>query len=323
MKILVTGASGFVGSALCRAQRPAGSALYAVVRSPVQAQTLPADVIAVVVDDLTDLAQRQDLLDEIDCIIHLAARVHVMRDRSADPLAAFRAVNTDATVALATAAAKSGVRRFIYLSSVKVNGEGQPNCPAPEVKTYSESSQPAPCDPYGRSKWEAEYQLQQVMAATGLEVVIIRPPLVYGPQVKANFLQLMRLVQRGVPLPFGRVENARSLVFIGNLVDAILTCVTHPQAAGHTFFVSDGVDLSTPDLIRRLAQALGCSARLLPVSANSLKLAGQLTGKSATMARLLGSLTVDSQKICRTLGWQPPFSLDQGLASTASWYLHS
>ena len=323
MKVLVTGASGFVGSAVCRAAYPSDWMLYAVVRSTAQAQSLPPHVKAVVVDDLKDLAQRQDLLAEIDCVIHLAARVHVMHDRAADPLVAFRAVNTKATVDLATAAAKSGVRRFVYLSSIKVNGEGQSDCPAPEIKTYSELTKPAPCDPYGISKWEAEYQLQQVAAATGLEVVVIRPPLVYGPMVKANFLQLIRLVQRGMPLPLGWVKNARSLVFVDNLVDAILTCVTHPKAAGQMFLVSDGVDVSTPDLIRSLARALGCSARLLPIPARSLRLAGQLTGKSATVTRLLGSLTVDSRKICHTLDWDPPFSLEQGLESTVNWYLNS
>jgi UDP-4-keto-D-QuiNAc 4-reductase len=323
MKVLVTGASGFVGSAVCRAARSSDWQWYAAVRSPTQVPTLPTNVTAVVVDDLADLAQRQELLTEIDCIIHLAARVHVMRDRATDPLAAFRAVNTEDTVELATAAAQAGVRRFIYLSSIKVNGEGQPDCPPADVKTYSELTQPAPCDPYGISKWEAECQLQEVAATTGLEVVIIRPPLVYGPTVKANFLQLMRLVQRGVPLPFGRVENARSLVFVGNLVDAILACVTHPQAVGHTFLVSDGVDVSTPDLIRGLAKALGESARLLPIPATGLRWAGRLTGKSAAMTRLLGSLTVDSRKICQTLDWSPPFSLEQGLESTVNWYLDS
>ncbi len=323
MKVLVTGASGFVGSALCRAERPSDWVLYGAVRSAAQAQALPPDVTAVVVNDLTDLAQRQDRFADMDCIIHLAARVHIMRDRVDDPLAAFRAVNTAATVELATAAAKSGVRRFIYLSSIKVNGEGQPDCPPPEAKTYSELTQPAPCDPYGISKWEAEFQLQQVAAATGLEVVVIRPPLVYGPKVKGNFLQLMRLVQRGIPLPFGRVENARSLVFVGNLVGAIRTCVTHPQAAGQTFLVSDGADVSTPHLIRSLANGLGCSTRLLPIPANGLRWAGQLTGKSVAISRLLGSLTVDSRKICQTLDWVPPFSFEQGLESTVNWYLQS
>jgi UDP-4-keto-D-QuiNAc 4-reductase len=323
MKVLVTGASGFVGSALCRAIRPAGIDLYAAVRSPVQAQTLPADVTAVMVDDLIDLAQRSEVLAEMDCIIHLAARVHVMRDRIADPLAAFRAVNTTATVKLATAAVQCGVKRFIYLSSIKVNGEGQADCPSAETKTYSELTKPAPADPYGMSKWEAECQLQQVAVETGLEVVVIRPPLVYGPTVKANFLQLIKLVQRGVPLPFGQVENARSLVFVENLADAILTCVTHPQAAGQTFLVSDGEDVSTPELIRHLAIALGCEARLWPIPMAGLRLAGLLTGKSAAIARLLGSLTVDNRKICQILDWQPPFSLEQGLASTARWYLHS
>ncbi|KAM3097250.1 UDP-glucose 4-epimerase family protein [Phormidesmis sp. 146-35] len=320
MKILVTGATGFVGSALCRSPH-SDTQFFGVVRS--LDHTLPSEVKPVVVESLTDLATRSEVLSQVDCIVHLAARVHVMRDKVSDPLAAFRAVNTEATRGLAIAAARSGVRRFVYLSSIKVNGEGQLTCPTPDAKTYSASSQPNPQDPYGISKWEAESALEHVSAETGLEVVILRPPLVYGAGVKANFQQLMKLVKQGVPLPFGRVENARSLVYVGNLVDAILTCAAHPAASGQTFLVSDGVDVSTPDLIQHLAIALGCPARLLPVSPEVLKRLGQITGKSAAIARLLGSLTVDSSKLGHTLNWQPPFSLQQGLKATADEYLRS
>jgi UDP-4-keto-D-QuiNAc 4-reductase len=320
MKVLVTGATGFVGSALCRSPQ-SNTQFYGVVRS--LDHNLPRDVKPVLVDSLADLATCTEVLSEVDCIVHLAARVHVMRDTAIDALAAFRAVNTEATRELAIAAARSGVRRLVYLSSIKVNGEGQLDCPTPDAKTYSELSQPNPQDPYGISKWEAECALQQVAAETGLEVAILRPPLVYGAGVKANFRQLMKLVKQGFPLPFGRVENARSLVYVGNLVDAILTCASDPAAVGQTFLVSDGVEVSTPDLIQHLAIALGCPARLLPVSPGALKFLGQITGKSAAIARLLGSLTVDSSKLGQTLNWQPPFSLQQGLKATADEYLRS
>jgi UDP-4-keto-D-QuiNAc 4-reductase len=317
MKILVTGATGFVGSALVQSSPP-DTEIYGVVRS--SDHNLPTGVTPVLVDSLSDLTTRADVLSEMDCIVHLAARVHVMHDTVSDPLAAFRAVNTEATKELAIAAARSGVRRFVYLSSIKVNGEGQLS---PTSETYSELSKPNPQDPYGISKWEAECALQQVAIETGLEVAILRPPLVYGAGVKADFRQLMKLVKLGIPLPFGRVKNARSLVYVGNLVDAIFTCALHPAAAGQTFLVSDGVEVSTPDLIQHLAIALGCPARLLPVPPEALKLLGQMTGKSAAIDRLLGSLAIDSRKLGQMLNWQPPFSLQQGLKVTADEYLQS
>ncbi|NJR49061.1 MAG: SDR family oxidoreductase [Leptolyngbyaceae cyanobacterium CSU_1_3] len=320
MKILVTGATGFVGSALVRSSPP-NTEIYGVVRS--SDHNLPEGVTPVLVNSLLDLTARADVLSEMDCIVHLAARVHVMHDTVSDPLAAFRAVNTEATKELAIAAARSGVRRFVYLSSIKVNGEGQPDDALASATPYSELSKPTPHDPYGISKWEAECLLHQVAIETGLEVAILRPPLVYGAGVKANFRQLMKLVKLGVPLPFGRVKNARSLVYVGNLVDAIFTCALHPAAVGQTFLVSDGVEVSTPDLIQHLATALGCPARLLPVPPEVLKLLGQMTGKSAAIDRLLGSLAIDSRKLGQTLNWQPPFSLQQGLKVTADEYLQS
>lgn len=313
MKLLVTGASGFVGTAFCRSPQSQRMSVYGLVRSQDKTHLLPPHVNPIVAEFLPDLATRQDVLSQVDCIVHLAARVHVMRDSVRDPLSAFRAVNTDATRELAIAAAQAGVRRFVYLSSIKVNGEGQD---AP----YTESSKPSPQDPYGISKWEAECALHEVAATTGLEVVILRPPLVYGPAVKANFLQLMRLVKQGVPLPFGRVNNARSLVYIGNLVDAISACVTHPAAPSHIFLVSDGTAVSTPDLIRNVAIALNCPAHLLPIPPDALRFFGKITRKSAAIDRLLGSLTIDDRSIRQTLNWHPPFSLQQGLEATATWY---
>ncbi len=313
MKVLVTGANGFVGSALCRAPQFADTKIFGVVRSHDQSHQLPAHTKAIVADSLATLTTRHDVLSQVDCVVHLAARVHVMKDAATDPLQEFRAVNTEATKALAIAAAQAGVRRFVYLSSIKVNGEG-------DITPYSESTNPNPQDPYGISKWEAECALQSVAQETGLEVVILRPPLIYGPQVKANFLQLMRLVKRGMPLPLGSVKNQRSLVYVGNLVDAIFTCTMHSEAVGQTFLVSDGQDVSTPELIRQMAIALGCDSHLLPIHPDILKILGNITRKPSVVDRLLGSLTIEPHKICQRLNWQPPYSLQQGLKATADWY---
>jgi UDP-4-keto-D-QuiNAc 4-reductase len=323
MKLLVTGANGFIGSALCQAGRSRGISILGAIRSINQVNDLPFHVEPLVVDTLVNLAQHQAILSQVDCIVHLAARAHMMRDSVDDPLAAFRAVNTNATCDLARAASERGVRRFIYISSIKVNGEGQPDCPAQGAKTYTELSKPDPKDPYGVSKWEAEQLLAQIAMETGLEIVVLRPPLVYGPQVKANFLQLMRLVKLGIPLPFGQVNNLRSMIFVDNLVNAIFTCVFHPAAVGQTFLVSDGVEISTPALIRHLAAALDRPTCLLPLSTRWLRLIGQMTGKSTAIDRLLGSLTIDISHIHRVLNWHPPFSLEQGLEETAEWYLKS
>lgn len=318
MKLLVTGATGFVGTAFCRSLDRYTAlfpqvAVYGAVRNSEQIHQLPPKVQSVVAKSLLDLTQRQDILTRMDCVVHLAARVHQMRDTATNPLAEFRAINTEATRQLAIAAANSGVRRFIYLSSIKVNGDGQ-------LAPYTELTQPNPQDPYGISKWEAECALYEVAAQTGLEVVILRPPLIYGAGVKANFFQLMRLIQRGVPLPLGCVNNARSLLFVGNLVDALWSCALSPTAAGQTFLVSDGQDVSTPELIRALGQALDCSVHLLPISMQWLQRFGKLTRKTAAIDRLTGSLTVDSHKIRQVLNWQPPYSFEQGVQATAAWY---
>jgi len=251
--------------------------------------------------------------DGIDTVIHLAARVHVMDETDGEPLAAYRRVNVAGTERLARSAAAAGVKRFVFLSSVKVNGEEAP-------AAYREDAVPAPQDPYGVSKLEAELALRTISSETGLEVVVIRPPLVYGPGVKANFYKLMRTVARGVLLPLGSVNNARSLVYLGNLLDAIKICVQHPAAAGKVFFVSDGDDVSTPELVRRLAAALGRSARLVGVPAALMRLGGSLTGKTSAVDRLLGSLTVDIGRIRTELGWKPPFTMAEGLKETAKWF---
>lgn len=257
-----------------------------------------------VAGDLVEGANWQHALAGVDAVVHLAARVHVMREAAADPLAEFRRVNVAASLKLAREAARAGVRRFVYLSSVKVNGESG---------TFTEGDRPAPEDAYGISKHEAEVGLRQIADETGLEVVIIRPPLVYGPGVRANFRALMRAVARGIPLPLGAIDNRRSLVAVDNLADFTLTCIDHPAAAGELFLVSDGEDLSTTDLIRRMARAMGRPARLIPVPAPVLMAAAALVGKRDAARRLTESLQVDISKARQLLNWVPPISVDEGL----------
>jgi nucleoside-diphosphate-sugar epimerase len=315
MKVLVTGATGFIGSRLCQTLRDRSWEVHGTVRSTSSRNRLPSGVQPIEIDSLTQPFPPHRL-HGIDAIAHLAARVHQMNDTAADPLAACRAINTHATLALARQAAQTGVRRFLYISSIKVNGEGQTTTDSP----YTERDAPNPRDPYAQSKWEAERQLHQLSQDTGLEVTILRPPLVYGPGVKANFDKLVRLVRSGIPLPLASANNTRSLIYVGNLIDAIATCLSHPAAAGQTFLVSDGEDLSTAELIRRLALALNTRDRLFPVPPQLLQRLGQLTGKSATVDRLLGSLRIDSRKIRQTLDWTPPFSVTDGLNATAAYY---
>jgi UDP-glucose 4-epimerase len=252
----------------------------------------------------------------IGTVVHLAARVHVMNDPAADPLAAFRAANVDATLNLARQAAASGARRFVFLSSIKANGEST----APG-KPFTASDVPHPEDPYGRSKLEAEEALLRLGRDTGMEIVVIRPPLVYGPGVGANFASMMKWTEGGIPLPFGAVSNKRSLVFVGNLVDFILLCVEHPDAAGHVFLVSDGEDLSIAELLRRLSRAMGRKARLLPVPVGLLRTGAAILGRRAAAQRLLGSLQVDIRETEELTGWRPPFSVDEGLTQTAEAFL--
>jgi nucleoside-diphosphate-sugar epimerase len=252
-------------------------------------------------------------LQGVQVVVHLAARVHVMTDRAPGPLHEFRQVNLVWTKKLARAAASQGIRRFVYLSSIKVNGEES-------ITPFTEQDLPKPQDPYGVSKWEAEQALAQVSAETGMETVVIRSPLVYGPGVRGNFLQLLKILRRGIPLPLASVQNRRSLVSRGNLVDALLCCVRDGRAAGQTYLVSDGEDLSTPELIRRLSRAMGVTERLWPFPVPLLRWMGQLAGQKGAVDRLLGSLQVDSSKIGRELGWHPSVSVDRGLAETAAWF---
>lgn len=309
MRLLVTGATGLVGRKLLSILKQYSEF---EVRATLRSQVFDLSE-GVQVGCLGPDTDWTNALNGVEVIVHLAARVHIMNDTSSDPLAAFREVNVAGTERLARMAVKAGVRRFIYLSSVKVNGEGS-------QVPYSEQDSPMPLDPYGISKLEAEQILRRIEAETGLEVVILRPPLVYGPGVKANFLQMIEVVNRGTPLPFASIKNQRSLIYLGNLVDAIVACINHPKAAGQTYLVSDGEDVSTPGLIRRVATALGKPDRLFPVPPAIMRLTGRVTGKSEAVDRLLGSLVIDSSKIRMDLNWKPPYTMEQGLRETAEWF---
>ena len=250
-------------------------------------------------------------LNGVDRVVHLAARVHVMQDSASDPLAEFRRANVAGTLALARAAADAGVRRLVFVSSIKVNGEG-----TREGVPFTADDPPAPVDPYGVSKREAEHGLFEIGRDTGMEVVVVRPPLVYGPGVGANFLRLLRWVERGVPLPLASVQNRRSLVYVGNLADLIVRCVDRPAAAGRTFVASDGEDLSTADLLVRLGQALRRPARLLPVPVSWLQIGARLVGRPEVAQRLVDNLQVDIGKTRELLDWSPRVSVDEGLHRT-------
>lgn len=309
MRALVTGAQGFVGSALKEALREAGWRVVAAVRRPSGG---PDEAIVGNIDGQT---RWQEALQGCNTVIHLAARVHIMRDTVVDPLAAFRAMNTDSTLNLARQAAQAGVRRFVFMSTVKVNGEETaPGC------SFRPDDPPDPKDTYAISKWEAEQGLLEIAIKTGLEVVIIRPPLVYGPGVKGNFLRLMQAIDKRRPLPLGAIHNQRSLIYLGNLVDVIRLCLTHPKAAGKVLLVSDGDDVSTPELVRRFAAALVRQPFLLPVPVSWMRWAGRMLGKQAEVDRLLGSLWVDISPLRGELGWTPPYTMQAGLEATAQWY---
>ncbi len=303
--ILITGATGFVGQALC-----AELAQRQMAYRPVSRLPRPGYIAVGAIDAVTDWS---DALAGVDVVMHLAARVHVMNESAADPLAAFRAMNVDAAVNLARQAARAGVRRFIFLSSIKVNGEET----APG-KPFRASDVPHPEDAYGRSKLEAEEALIAIGAETGMEIIIIRPPLVYGPGVKANFASLMKWASKPFPWPFGMVRNRRSLVFVGNLVDFMLVCSVHPAAGNRVFLVSDGVDLSIGELIAKLSSAQGKKALMLPVPPVLLEGLAALLGRRAAARRLLGSLQVDIGETKAATGWSPPYSVERGLEATVA-----
>ncbi|PSJ40083.1 nucleoside-diphosphate sugar epimerase [Zobellella taiwanensis] len=305
MNLLLTGATGFLGGRLAEVlQSSQDINLTAAVRRH-------AEVWAACIVEVQGLDANTDwtaALAEQQVVIHAAARAHIMKDELANPLAEYRKVNVDGTLNLARQAAAAGVKRFIFISSIKVNGEQ-----TPLGKPFTAEDAPAPEDAYGISKLEAEQGLQQLAAETGMEVVIIRPPLVYGPNVKGNFASMIKLVQKGLPLPLGAVHNHRSLVALDNLVDLIITCIDHPSAANQVFLAGDGEDLSTTELLRGVARAMGKPARLIPVPAGLLQLGATMLGKKAMAQRLLGSLQVDISKARNLLGWTPPLTVEQGL----------
>ena len=305
MNIVLTGATGFLGARVAdQIDRQGGLNLTCLVRKAVPA----GRGREVVIKGLDASSDWSAILKNQNVVIHAAARAHIMKEEVTDPLAEYRRVNVDGTLNLARYAVEAGVKRFVFISSIKVNGEqiapGRP---------FTCDDTPTPKDPYAISKLEAEQGLQQIALETGMEVVIIRPPLVYGPGVKGNFASMIKLVEKGLPLPFGAIDNRRSLVGLDNLVDLIITCIDHPNAANQVFLVSDGEDLSTSGLLRRVAKAMGKPSRLIPVPAGLLQLGATVLGKKAIGQRLLGSLQVDISSTRERLDWTPPVSVDEGL----------
>ncbi len=314
-RLLITGATGFIGRSLSSRALHEGWQVRGTLLANRALSALASGVEPVLIELLGPDTPLAHVVKGIDVVIHLAARVHIMHDAAADPLTEFRITNTEGTARLARQAAASGVKRFIFMSTVGVNGDSSGS------KAFTEEDEPAPHNPYSISKLEAEERLGDIAAETGMETVIIRAPLVYGPGNPGNFLSLLRIVSKGIPLPFAAVHNRKSFVYVENLVDALIMCASHPAAAGRIYLVSDGVDISTPELIRRAAATLNVTARLFPFPVSLLKMAGRLTGKETAVRQLMGSLAVNSSKIRRELGWTPPFTTQEGLQATGEWYL--
>lgn len=307
MKILVTGANGLVGRALCSVLDQAEDQVVRAVRR----SNTPWEIPVGEINEDTDWSEA--LGQNTDVVVHLAAQVPEMDSASRSPGDRYAEVNTLGTANLARQCAVHGVKRFVFVSTVKALGEGK-------SEPYRDTDLAVPSDAYAISKWEAEQALWQVAAETGMEVAVLRPPLVYGPGVKGNFLRLLQAVDKRRPLPLGAIHNQRSLIYLGNLADAIRLCLTHPQAAGKTFLVSDGDDVSTPELVRRIAASLGRRLFLLPVPVSWMRWAGRVFGKQAAVDRLLGSLSVDITPLRQELGWTPPYTMQDGLEATAQWY---
>jgi nucleoside-diphosphate-sugar epimerase len=313
--LLVTGASGFVGRAVCERALELGLKVRGSHRSLKSQPLVPAGVQKIQIASVDGNTDWSSALVGVDVVIHLAGRVHFTEIAGRDSLAIYREVNTAGTERLARMAVTAGVRRFVYVSSIKVNGEQS------SKGSFTAADAPRPEDAYAISKWESEQTLYRVGTESGLEIVVLRPPLVYGRGVGANFSRLLHLVQRCVPLPFASVSNRRSLIYVKNLADAVITSATHLRATGQTFLVSDGQDISTPELIRSIARAMGVPSRMFPCPLTLLKATASMAGKSAEVRRLLGSLAIDSTAFRSQTGWIPPYSLLQGLRDTTEWYL--
>ena len=310
MKILVTGTSGFVGQSHIEFLKQQDVGVVSVGRGV----AMPNTDLSISIPDYAAKDVWKKPLSGCDVVIHLAARVHVMHDVAENPLDAFLEVNLNGTMNLAYAAANANVKRFVYVSSVKVNGEYTTN------QSFTEQDIPNPQDPYAISKWQAEQVLRKIEKETGMEVVILRPPLIYGAGVKANFASLLKLVDKGLPLPLLSINNKRSLIYLGNFVDAIISCAQHPNAAGQTYLVSDGEDVSMAQLVKKIALSLSRPSYLFPFPISLMRIFFKLIGKTASLDRLTQSLVIDSSKICKELDWQPPFSMTQGLKATADWH---
>jgi nucleoside-diphosphate-sugar epimerase len=308
-KILVTGANGFVGKVLIKRLSQDGHLVRALLRKKIQ---VPYSNETFLIPSINAKTNWTKLLKDRDVVVHLLARVHIMDDKAADPLREFRNINVDVTIALAKEAARQGIKRFIFLSSVKVNGESTFDRP------FTETNLAHPEDAYAISKWDAEEALRQIAKETGMEIVIIRSPLVYGPNVKANFLKMMQYVKRGIPLPLGSIQNKRSLIGIDNLVDFITTTISHPKAANQTFLISDDEDISTTDLLRRIGECMENPARLIPIPPKILSFLFKIIGRQDFGDRLLGSLEVDITKAKKLLAWSPPLTLNEGLKAAVN-----
>jgi len=314
---LLTGSSGFIGQATLRRLLSEGFRVRAIARNVDNLSSLDAlpskslDLIRI--GDIAGMRDWSSVIGGVKQVIHMAAHVHVTSPKEKDRNRHFD-VNRDATLKLARAAANAGVRRFVFLSTVKVHGEYTVE------HSFSEESPFCPADAYASSKAEAEIELRKLSQETGIEVVFVRPPLVYGPQVKANFLALLNLIRRGIPMPFAAINNRRSMVYLGNLVDAVVTCITHPKAANKAFLVSDGYDISTPDLIRAIAEEMGARPKLWHIPNCLLVCMSSILGKDDTLQRLTSSLQVDSTRIREVLDWRPPFTFEDGIRQTVRWY---
>ncbi|MEZ9778580.1 UDP-glucose 4-epimerase family protein [Vibrio sp. 10N.261.54.A5] len=313
MKLLVTGSTGFVGARVVELAKERDCTVVPVVRKSIELS--PNGFLVSSIGAETDWS---GAFDGVDCVVHCAARVHQMNESEQGALTAYRDINTLGTLNLAKQAAEAGVKRFVFVSSIKVNGEfSKPNLPfEPNLKN-------TPQDPYGLSKYEAEVELAKLSKETGLEVVIIRPPLVYGPGVKANFLSMMRLIDKGIPLPFGAIKNQRSLVYLDNLSDLILTCCEHPSAPGYTFLASDDQDVSTTQLMQTIAHAMGKSPRLIPIPMSWIQAGSSVLNRQHIAQRICGNLQVDIGLTKEILGWNPPVSFEQGIKRTVEAYLKS